>query len=112
MPPKMPPVASTRCRNRAVRSKRPMVGAVRRPDAVCAISSIADSTPTPPDAKCSTASCRIWREPDVKWLNHRFANANVSDGQQYEDHFNPADSFPFSYAETTDHLTGRRDAIL
>ena len=47
-----------------------------------------------------------------KWLNHRFANANVSDGQQYEDHFNPADSFPFSYAETTDHLTGRRDAIL
>jgi hypothetical protein len=46
------------------------------------------------------------------WLNHRFANADVSGGQQYEDHFNPADSFPFSYAETTDHLTGRRDAIL
>src|SRR5262249_32711546 len=47
-----------------------------------------------------------------KWLNHRFANAVVSGGQQYEDHLNPADSFPFSYAETTDHLTGRRDAIL
>ena len=47
-----------------------------------------------------------------KWLNHRFANAVVSGGQQYEDHFNPADSFPFSYAETTDHLTGRCDAIL
>ena len=47
-----------------------------------------------------------------KWLNQRFANAVVSGGQQYEDHFNPADSFPFSYAETTDHLTGRRDAIL
>ena len=46
------------------------------------------------------------------WLNHRFANADVSGGQQYEDHFNPADSFPFSYAETSDHLTGRRDAIL
>ena len=46
------------------------------------------------------------------WLNHRFANADVSGGQQYEDHFNPADTFPFSYAETTDHLTGRRDAIL
>ena len=46
------------------------------------------------------------------WLNHRFANADVSGGQQYEDHFNPADSFPFSYAETTDHLTRRRDAIL
>ena len=46
------------------------------------------------------------------WLNHRFANADVSGGQQYEDHFNPADTFPFSYAETTDHLTGRQDAIL
>ena len=46
------------------------------------------------------------------WLNHRFANADVSGGQQYEDHFNPADTFPFSYAETTDQLTGRRDAIL
>jgi hypothetical protein len=46
------------------------------------------------------------------WLNHRFANADVSGGQQYEDHFNPADTFPFSYAGTTDHLTGRRDAIL
>src|SRR6516165_8924542 len=46
------------------------------------------------------------------WLNHRFANAVVSGGQQYEDHFNVADSFPFSYAETTDHLTGRTDAIL
>src|SRR5215471_3935919 len=47
-----------------------------------------------------------------KWLNHRFANANVSGGQQHEDHFNIADSFPFSYAESTDHLTGRQDAIL
>ena len=47
-----------------------------------------------------------------KWLNHRFANAVVSGGQQYEDHFNPADTFPFSYAETMDHLTSRRDAIL
>jgi len=47
-----------------------------------------------------------------KWLNHRFANAVVSGGQQYEDHFNPADTFPFCYAETTNHLTGRRDAIL
>src|SRR5712691_1491581 len=47
-----------------------------------------------------------------KWLNHRFANAVVSGGQQYDDHFNPADTIPFSYVETTDHLTGRRDAIL
>jgi Alpha/beta hydrolase domain len=46
------------------------------------------------------------------WLNHRFANATTSGGQQYEDHFAPADSFPFSYAECEDHLTGRRDAIL
>ncbi len=47
-----------------------------------------------------------------KWLNHRFASPIVSGGQQYEDHFNIADSFPFSYAWSTDHLTGRRDAIL
>ena len=47
-----------------------------------------------------------------KWLNHRFASPIVSGGQQYEDHFNIADSFPFSYAESVDHLTGKRDAIL
>ena len=42
----------------------------------------------------------------------RFANLTVPAGQQYEDHDNPADAFPFSYAETTDHLTGATDAIL
>jgi hypothetical protein len=47
-----------------------------------------------------------------KWLNHRFATPIVSGGQQYEDHFNIADSFPFSYAMSTDHLTGKSDAIL
>jgi hypothetical protein len=47
-----------------------------------------------------------------KWMNHRFSNPIVSGGQQYEDHFNIADSFPFSYAMSTDHLTGKRDAIL
>tara|TARA_Y100000588_G_scaffold322471_1_gene354462 strand:- start:2658 stop:4703 length:2046 start_codon:yes stop_codon:yes gene_type:complete len=46
------------------------------------------------------------------WLNHRFANAVSMAGQQYEDHDNIADSFPFSYAETTDHLSGKTDAIL
>jgi len=43
---------------------------------------------------------------------HRFAHLTVPAGQEYEDHFNAADRFPFSYAESTDHLTGRRDAIL
>ena len=47
-----------------------------------------------------------------KWLNHRFAGPIVSGGQYYEDHFNPADTFPFSYAWSTDHLTGHHDAIL
>jgi hypothetical protein len=47
-----------------------------------------------------------------KWLNHRFASPIVSGGQQYEDHFNIADSFPFSYAWSVDHMTGREDAIL
>ncbi|WP_158746605.1 alpha/beta hydrolase domain-containing protein [Acidisphaera sp. L21] len=43
---------------------------------------------------------------------HRFAVLTASGGQQFEDHFVAADRFPFSYAETTDHLTGRTDAIL
>ncbi|HEX3499117.1 MAG TPA: alpha/beta hydrolase domain-containing protein, partial [Stellaceae bacterium] len=30
----------------------------------------------------------------------------------YEEHFNPADRFPFAYARSTDHLTGESDAIL
>jgi hypothetical protein len=47
-----------------------------------------------------------------KWLNHRFASPIVSGGQNYEDHDNIADSFPFSYAASVDHLTGREDAIL
>ncbi len=42
----------------------------------------------------------------------RFANLTVPAGQQYEDHLNPSDAFPFAYAESTDHLTGARDAIL
>ena len=45
------------------------------------------------------------------WMNHRFANVVVPAGQQYEDHDNAADSFPFSYAACTDHLTGQSDAI-
>jgi hypothetical protein len=40
-----------------------------------------------------------------KWLNHRFASPIVSGGQQYEDHFNIADSFPFSYAFHTQTAT-------
>ncbi len=48
----------------------------------------------------------------LMWMNHRFANAVTPAGQEYEDHFNCADRFPFSYAETTDHLTGKTDAIL
>ena len=45
------------------------------------------------------------------WMNHRFANVIVSGGQQYEDYENPADAFPFSYASSADHLTGKTDAI-
>jgi hypothetical protein len=48
----------------------------------------------------------------LMWMNHRFANVVSPAGQQYEDHFNAADRFPFSYARSTDHLTGRTDAIL
>jgi hypothetical protein len=48
----------------------------------------------------------------LMWMNHRFANAVRPAGQQYEDHFTTADRFPFSYAASTDHLSGRTDAIL
>ena len=45
-------------------------------------------------------------------MNHRFANAVSPAGQEHEVHPNCADRFPFSYTETTDHLTGKTDAIL
>ena len=48
----------------------------------------------------------------LMWMNHRFANAVSVAGQQYESHKTPADRFPFSYAECTDHLTGQTDSIL
>ncbi|MBL8699475.1 MAG: hypothetical protein JNK67_13950 [Alphaproteobacteria bacterium] len=48
----------------------------------------------------------------LMWLNHRFANGVVPAGQEHEDHFNPADRFPFSYSSSQDHFTGRTDAIL
>jgi hypothetical protein len=48
----------------------------------------------------------------LMWMNHRFANVVRPAGQQYEDHLNPADRFPFSYARSTDHITGASDAIL
>lgn len=48
----------------------------------------------------------------LMWMNHRFARIVSPAGQQYEDHLNAADRFPFSYAQSTDHFTGKTDAIL
>ena len=48
----------------------------------------------------------------LMWMNHRFARVVSPAGQQYEDHENCADRFPFAYGPSVDHLTGRRDAIL
>jgi len=48
----------------------------------------------------------------LMWMNHRFSSVISPAGQQYEDHWNCADRFPFSYAPSTDHLTERSDAIL
>ena len=45
-------------------------------------------------------------------MNERFANLSTPAGQQYEDHYASADRFPFAYASSADHLTGRTDAIL
>jgi len=48
----------------------------------------------------------------LMWMNHRFANVVTPAGQQYEDHYNAADRFPFAYASSRDHCTGKTDAIL
>jgi hypothetical protein len=45
-------------------------------------------------------------------MTERFANLSTPAGQQYEDHYGSADRFPFAYAASKDHLTGRTDAIL
>ncbi len=47
-----------------------------------------------------------------KWLNQRFANAVISGGQQHEDHYAPADRFPFAYSSCADPYGGGHDAIL
>lgn len=45
-------------------------------------------------------------------MNRRFANVFSPSGGAYQHRFCYGDVFPFSYAETSDHLTGARDAIL
>ena len=45
-------------------------------------------------------------------MNHRFVCTNDAAGQEFETQDKAADRFPFSYAETTDHITGRTDALL
>lgn len=45
-------------------------------------------------------------------MNRRFANLFSPSGGDYEYRFCYGDRFPFSYAESTDHLTGATDAIL
>jgi hypothetical protein len=46
------------------------------------------------------------------WLNHRFSQPNRLSGSQHQDSSYYGDRFPFSYASSTDHLTGATDAIL
>ena len=48
----------------------------------------------------------------LMWLNHRFACGVSAAGQQYEDHENIADRFPFPTRIHHHHITGKRDAIL
>ncbi len=47
-----------------------------------------------------------------KTAMNRFSNLVVAASRQYEDQLNPSDRFPFSYAESRDHLTGKTGAIL
>jgi Alpha/beta hydrolase domain len=74
-----------------------MRGVARKLGAAYAILSIAGSTRMLWGAKFLTASCRM--SPGRAGCG----SITVSP---------TADTFPFSYAETTDHLTGRQDAIL
>lgn len=43
---------------------------------------------------------------------NRYSNLSIASSRDYEDHTNPSDLFPFSYAKSRDHLTGSEDAIL
>ncbi|AXS39302.1 alpha/beta hydrolase domain-containing protein [Breoghania sp. L-A4] len=45
------------------------------------------------------------------FTNYRFAQPGRY-SRQHEDHDYPGDQFPFTYAETTDPLTNRRDSVL
>ena len=45
-------------------------------------------------------------------LNHRFAQPSRTASMQFEEHAHYSDRFPFSYAESQDHLTGSIDSIL
>jgi hypothetical protein len=45
------------------------------------------------------------------WLNHRFGDPGRY-SRQHEEHLFPSDRFPFAYAEATDLVTGKADAIL
>ena len=47
----------------------------------------------------------------LMWMNHRFARVVSPAGQEFEDHHNCADRFPFSYAVSTDHVSGKTDGI-
>ncbi|WIY52716.1 alpha/beta hydrolase domain-containing protein [Devosia sp. YIM 151766] len=47
-----------------------------------------------------------------KTTMNRFQNLVIAASREYEDNLHPSDRFPFSYARSTDHLTGNTDAIL
>ena len=54
--------------------------------------------------------------PFISGARRSFTNARFSQpgrfSRQHEDHLYPGDGFPFSYASTTDALTGRTDGLL
>jgi len=54
--------------------------------------------------------------PFISGARRSFTNARFSQpgrfSRQHEDHLFPGDDFPFSYASTTDALTGRTDGLL
>lgn len=47
-----------------------------------------------------------------KTTMNRFQNLVIAASREYEDYLHPSDRFPFSYASSTDHLSGQTDSIL
>jgi len=91
----------------SARSKKPTLGVGRKPGVASAISSIAGFNADAAGRRVFDGILPHVAGAGRKWLNHRLRTRSYRAASNTRTTFNPADTFPFSYAETTDHLTGR-----